>query len=81
MHAGGVEGVQSRSIAEAIGRNLDLPVVSVEADRALEHFGWLGPIFALDARASNTLTRQLLDWDPTGPGLIEDIEAGHYYRT
>lgn len=81
VHAGGEEGVQSRSIAEAIGRNLDLPVVSVEADRALEHFGWLGPIFALDARASNTLTRQLLYWDPTGPGLIEDIEAGHYYRT
>ena len=81
LHAGAEEGVQSRAIAEAIGRSLDLPVVSVEADRAVEHFGWIGPIFSLDARASNVLTHELLDWDPTGPGLIEDIDAGHYSRT
>ena len=76
LHAGAEEGVQSRAIAEAIGRSLELPVVSVEAERAVEHFGWIGPIFALDARASNVLTRELLGWDPTGPGLIEDIDAG-----
>ena len=81
LHAGAEEGVQSRAIAEAIGRSLDLPVVSVEADRAVEHFGWIGPIFSLDARASNVLTHELLDWNPTGPGLIEDIDAGHYSRT
>ena len=78
VHAAAEEGVASRSIAEAIGRNLDLPVVSVEAVRAVEHFEWIGPIFALDARASNALTRELLDWEPTGPGVIEDIDAGHY---
>ena len=33
------------------------------------------------SRVSNALTCQLLDWDPIGPGLIQDIEAGHYYRT
>ena len=81
LHAGAEEGVESRAIAEAIGRNLDLPVVSVEAERAVEHFGWIGPIFAIDARASNALTRELLDWSPTGPGLIEDIDAGHYLHT
>jgi hypothetical protein len=72
--------VQSRAIAEAIGRNLDVPVASVEVERAVEHFGWIGPLFAMDAQASNALTRELLDWNPTGPGLIEDIDAGHYVR-
>ncbi len=81
VHAGAEEGVPSRTIAEAFGRNLKVPVVSVAADRAVEHFGWIGPIFALDARASNALTRELLGWAPTGPGLIEDIDQGHYFRT
>ena len=80
LHASAEEGVQSRAIAEAIGRNLDVPVASVDAERALEHFGWIGPLFAIDAQASNGLTCELLDWKPTGPGLIEDIDAGHYFR-
>ena len=78
VHACAEEGVPSRTIAEAIGRSLDVPVASIEVDRAVEHFGWIGPLFALDARASNALTRELLGWDPTGPGLIDDIDAGAY---
>ena len=81
LHASAEEGVPSRAIAEAIARNLDVPVASVEAESALEHFGWIGPLFAMDAQASSALTRELLDWNPTGPGLIEDIDAGHYFRT
>ena len=81
LHAGAEEGVQSRSIAEAITRNLDVPIDSVDAESAVEHFGWIGPLFAMDAQASSALTRELLDWNPTGPGLIEDIDAGHYFRT
>jgi nucleoside-diphosphate-sugar epimerase len=81
LHAVAEEGVPTRVIAEAIGRGLDLPVVSVPAEQATEHFSWLGRFFGADAPASNTATRELLDWQPTHPGLIEDLDKGHYFQT
>ncbi len=81
LHAVAEPGLPTRAIAEAIGRGLDLPVVSVPAEQASDHFGWLGAFFAVDSQASNDLTRQLLGWQPTHPGLIEDLDAGHYFRT
>jgi nucleoside-diphosphate-sugar epimerase len=79
LHAVGDEGVPTRSIAEVIGRHLELPVVSVPAEQAEEHFGWLGRFFAIDAAASSALTQQRLGWKPTHPRLIEDLEQGHYF--
>jgi len=79
LHATAEEGVPTRAIAEAIGRGLDLPVVSIPADQAAEHFGWLGRFFGVDARAKSMATQELLGWKPTQPGLIEDLDAGHYY--
>jgi nucleoside-diphosphate-sugar epimerase len=81
LHAIAEEGVPTRVIAEAIGRQLDLPVVSIPAEQATDHFGWLGGFFAVDSPAANQLTRELLGWQPTGPGLIEDLDQGHYFRT
>jgi nucleoside-diphosphate-sugar epimerase len=78
LHAIAEQGVSTRTIAEVIGRQLDLPVVSVPAEQVSEHFGWLGRFFAVDCPASNDLTRQMLGWEPTHPGLIEDLEEGHY---
>jgi nucleoside-diphosphate-sugar epimerase len=80
LHAVAEEGVPAREIAEAIGRGLDLPVRSVPTDQAQEHFGWIGPMFAFDAPASSAVTQQLLGWKPTHPGLIADLDAGHYFR-
>lgn len=81
VHAVAEEGIPTREIAEAIGRHLGVPVVSIAPEQAAGHFGWLGAFFALDIRASSTLTRELLGWTPTHPGLIEDLDAGHYFRT
>lgn len=78
LHAVAEEGIATRDIAGAIGKALDLPVASVPADRAAEHFNWLGRFFAADAPASSALTRELLGWAPDRPGLLEDIAAGHY---
>lgn len=80
VHAVGEEGVQTREIAEAIGRGLDVPAASVDPADASEHFGWIGRFFALDTPASSDLTRGLLGWEPTHPGLLEDIAAGYYTR-
>ena len=78
-HAVAEEGVPTRAIAEAIGRQLDLPVVSVPPEQASDHFGWLGAFFAMDSPASNDVTRELLGWQPNRPGLIEDLDEGHYF--
>ncbi len=80
LHATAEEGVPTRAIAEAIARGLDLPLVSIPADRAADHFGWLGRFFGADAPAASTATRELLGWKPAQPGLIEDLDAGHYFR-
>jgi nucleoside-diphosphate-sugar epimerase len=80
LHAVADEGVPARTIAEVIGRQLDLPVVSIPESEAAEHFGWLAMIFAADLPASSDLTRKLLGWEPGQAGLIEDMEEGHYFH-
>jgi len=76
LNAVGDEGVPVREIAEAIGRHLNLPTRSVPAG---EYSGMLVPLLSTDMPASSTVTQELLDWKPTHPGLIEDIEQGHYF--
>jgi nucleoside-diphosphate-sugar epimerase len=80
LHAIADEGVPIRAIAEVIGRHLDLPVASISPDDAGEHFAWLADLVALDSPASSRLTRELLGWEPTHQGLIEDLEEGHYFQ-
>jgi nucleoside-diphosphate-sugar epimerase len=80
LHAVADEGVPIRAIAERIGRHLDLPEVAISPEDAGEHFTWLAGFLALDAPASSTLTRELLGWQPTNPGLIEDLDTGHYFH-
>ncbi len=80
LHAVAEEGVPTREIAEAFGRSLGLPVTSVPADAATEHFGWLGGFFALDLPTSSELTRERFGWKPEEPELIEDLDAGHYFQ-
>jgi nucleoside-diphosphate-sugar epimerase len=78
LHAVAEEGIATRDIAGAIGKFLDLPGATVPADRAKEHFDWLGMFFGVDAPASSALTRELLGWDPQQARLLEDIAGGHY---
>jgi nucleoside-diphosphate-sugar epimerase len=75
LHAVGDQGVPVRDIAAVIGRHLNLPTASVPAD----DFGWLGQILAIDQPASSAMTRDLLRWRPVQPGLIEDLDKGHYF--
>jgi len=73
-HAVAEEGVTMRDIAEAIGRRLKLPVKSIAPEEAHAFFGWLGMFAAHDMPASSAQTRRKLGWEPTGPGLIADLE-------
>jgi nucleoside-diphosphate-sugar epimerase len=80
LHAVADEGVPIRSIAEVIGRRLALPVVAISPEDAAEHFTWLASFLAADSPASSALTRELLGWQPTHPGLIDDLDQGHYFQ-
>ena len=77
LNAVGDEGVPIREIAEAVGRHLNLPARSMPAE---EFGGILMRLLSTDMPASSTITQELLGWKPTHPGLIEDIEQGHYFR-
>ncbi len=67
------EGVSMRDIAEAIGARLNLPVRSLTPEEAPQHFGWVARFAAMDIPASSAITRKELDWNPTGPTLVEDL--------
>jgi nucleoside-diphosphate-sugar epimerase len=77
-HAVAEEGVTLREIAEVIGRGLKVPVVSLTSEKAGEHFGWLATFAGLEIRGSSAQTRKKLGWNPTGPGLITDLEQMRY---
>ena len=72
------EGIPMRTIAEVLGQGLKVPVVSLTAEQALDHFGWMGPFMTFDMPASSAQTQQRLGWLPIGPGLIADLEAMRY---
>jgi nucleoside-diphosphate-sugar epimerase len=79
-HGVGDEGVAFREIAGAIGRHLNVPVVSKTPQEA-DHFDFLARFASLDVPASSARTQQLLGWRPTQPGLLEDLDRGHYFET
>ena len=81
LHAVAESSVPAKTIAEAIGRGLDLPTTSVAPESAVEHFGFIGSFFAMDLSASSAITRELLGWTPTGPTLLDDLASGAYFRS
>src|SRR5258708_5161236 len=76
-----VGGAPTRAAGGVRGRPLGAPVVPAPADEASEHFGFLAGFLAADNPVSSTLTRELLGWQPTHPGLIEDLDKGHYFHS
>lgn len=77
-HAVAEEGIAARDIATVIGRGLRVPVKSLSPDQVEGHFGWMSLFMGLDLSASSTWTQDRLDWRPTGPALIADLEAMHF---
>ncbi len=77
-HAVQEEGVALRDIAETLGKGLNVPVISLDKDQAAEHFAWLAHFAGVDMPASSEWTRRTLSWNPTGPGLVEDLTNMKY---
>ena len=73
-HAVAEEGVKMCDISEVLGRRLKLPVKSIAPEEAFDYFGWLGIFAGLDVPASSAQTKKRLGWQPTGPGMLADLE-------
>jgi nucleoside-diphosphate-sugar epimerase len=78
LHGVTDEGVPFRDIADVIARHLNVPAVGIPAEEA-GHFGFLALFASLDNPTSSALTQKVLDWKPERAGLLEDLDAGHYF--
>ncbi len=78
-HAVAEDGISVKEICEVVGKGLKVPVVSLTPEEAPGHFGWLAHFIGWDIPASSVQTRKQLGWNPTGPGLIADIENMRYF--
>jgi nucleoside-diphosphate-sugar epimerase len=78
LHAVAEEGIALRDIAAAIGRRLGVPAAPVDAENAERYFGFLSAFVGLDNPTSSHITRDMLGWTPTRPGLISDLDEEHY---
>lgn len=79
-HGSVEEAIAVKTIAEAIGKQLNIPVVSVAPEAAAEHFGWFSHMAAIDCPASSIWTQKQLNWHPTHSTLLADIENGVYTK-
>lgn len=74
----GDEGIPVCDLAEVIGKQLNLPVISVSPDEAADHFEWMARFIAFDSPATAYKTREQLGWQPTHIGLIEDMQKNYF---
>ena len=81
LHGVADEAVPFRDIAAVIGRHLNLPVTAISREEADGHFGWMAPFALLDSPASSALTQKRFGWLPEHPGLIADLDEGHYFTS
>lgn len=79
-HASAEEAITVKTIAEAIGKQLNLPVLSIATEAAGEHFGSFSYMAGIDCPASSKLTQERLSWHPTHQSLLTDIENGIYTK-
>ncbi len=78
-HAVAEEGTQLKTIAAEIAERLNIPLISLNAEEAEQHFSWFTHFAKLDNQSSSTLTREMLDWTPVHPTLLEDLKGSYYF--
>jgi nucleoside-diphosphate-sugar epimerase len=79
LHGVGDTGIPRKVIAETIAGKLGIETKSISAEEAPQYLGFLAAFAGLDNPTSNDRTRDLLGWEPTHPGWVEDVQTGHYF--
>jgi nucleoside-diphosphate-sugar epimerase len=80
FHAVAETGVRLHDIARAIGEGLNLPVISISPDEVSAHFGDFAHFATMDVTASSEKSAHALNWSPKGSSLLQDIQAGLYFK-
>jgi nucleoside-diphosphate-sugar epimerase len=78
-HAVAEEGVEFYKIADVIGKNLKVPVVSKTVQEAAAHFAWFAHFAAMNVSASSKRTQEKLGWEPVNLDLLTDIDHSGYF--
>jgi len=78
-HAVAEASIPFRAIAEKVAAGLGLPIRSISADEAADHFGWFATFAAMDTPASSERTRAVLGWQPDQVGLLTDLSSPGYF--
>ena len=81
LHAVADVGVPFRLIADHIGLQLGLPAERIPAEEVGAFFDYLAFFVSLDNPTSSAHTQELLGWSPTHPGLLDDLDEGHYFTS
>jgi nucleoside-diphosphate-sugar epimerase len=79
LHGVAEPGIPFKTMAETIAAGLGIETRSVTQEEAPRYLRFLARFAGLDAPASNDKTRAVLGWEPTHPGWVEDVRAGHYF--
>jgi nucleoside-diphosphate-sugar epimerase len=79
FHGVGDTGIPRQVIAETIAGKLGVETKSITDDQAPQYLGYLAAFAGLDNPTSNDKTREVLGWEPTHPGWVEDVQNGHYF--
>ena len=79
LHGVGDTGIPRKVIAETIAGKLGVQTKSITDEEAPQYLGFLAAFAGLDNPTSNDKTREILGWEPTHPGWIEDVKTGHYF--
>ena len=79
-HAVAEEGIAFREIAQWIGSELGVPVVSKSAAEAGKQFSFLAGFVMADNPVSSKLTQERMGWEPARAELFVDLRDGGYFR-
>jgi len=78
-HGVAERGIPFKTIAEVIGKHLNVAVESKSNEEAAAYFEWFAHFAALNNPSSSQQTREQLGWEPVNIGLIEDIDNDYYF--
>lgn len=78
-HAVAEPGIAFADLAAIIGQRLGLPVQGLFGEAASAHFGWFLHFAGMDNPTSSEWTRRELDWLPSQPGLLADVDSPGYF--